>query len=106
MFSSHIIQLAKHIAQPVTQMYETMSFFASATLGDIACLLLLTFIIEMRHLTVGPLESSQYNKRRKKNEVWQITRARHLRFPVHHNMALSMNLKAALCVFSLSSQKS
>lgn len=86
-------------------MYETMSFFASAALGDIACVLLLTFIIEMRHLTVGPLESSQYNKRRKRNEIWQITRAHHLHFLIHHNMTISMNVKAVLHVFSLGSQK-
>lgn len=86
-------------------MYETMSFFASAALGDIACVLLLTFIIEMRHLTVGPLESSQYNKRRKRNEIWQITRAHHLRFLIHHNITISMNVKAVLHAFSLGSQK-
>lgn len=60
-----------------------------------------TFIIVMRHLWRQALSTRDRPPRNhlraaegeKRNEIWQIVEARHLRFLAHHNMPISMNGK-------------
>lgn len=109
----NVIQLTEYgppVAPPATQIYETIIFFASSARWY--CMSE-TFIIKMRHLWQWavatwerPPESSRCSWRRKRNEIWQIIGACHLRFVTHHNMPISMNVKTIFLVLSSSSQKS